>query len=244
MGCPFEAEGSAMRHALRVPLIVPLLLCAVGGSRAQENFSKTTVFGFARSPSKETAVPKAQEKDKLGLTADLKVRPNTATELYLWVLNPTENDDTFTVELSGGGVATARTKVTIPGNTWVPVVFPKAPPPPAPAAPPTPPAPPTPGTPPVPAPEPPPPGTELLGDKPLTLRLLDKNGEPVRDAAGKGRPYGADFPVTILAPSQYVQPSATGDVKAERAITTVTLTVTQGSNDAYPGSAAVQLIFP
>jgi len=236
-----------MRHVLRAFLIAPLMFWAAGGTRAQEPLP---VFGFARAPIPETQVPEADRKAKLNLTAgaELKVRPNTGTELYLWVRNPTENDDTFFVELSGAnGALNVRAKVSIPGNTWVAVPLPKAAPPapPAPpaAAPATPPAPGAAPPPPVPAPEPPPPGMELPLNKKITLRLLDRDGKELREG-GKGKLYAADFGVTILQPGDYVEPGGTAEGKLARGITEVTLNVKQSSTEAYPGAASIQLSFP
>jgi len=59
-------------------------------------------------------------------------------------------------------------------------------------------------------PEPPPPGTELPivgGDAKITFRLLDKAGEPVKDAAGKA--YGKQVPVSIVDPRDYVETPVT-----------------------------------
>src|SRR5262245_48441592 len=237
-----------MKHLLRALLILPLMLCAAAGTRAQE---RLPVFGFARSPIPDTQVPEAERKAKLDLTsgADLKVRPNAPTELYLWVRNPTPNEDTFTVEVTSANKAlNVRQTVTIPPNTWVPVPLPKAAPP-APPAPATPPAaaPPAPGAappPPVPAPETPPPGMELPLTKKITLRLLDRDGKEVREDMGKGKAYAADFAVTILQPAEYVAPGGTAEGRIARGITEVMLTVRQSSTEAYPGTAAVQLAFP
>src|SRR5438067_3676984 len=170
-----------MRHAARLTLAVAVWLLAAGGTRAQQ-LSPTNVFTFAPAPSDLTEVPDADDiTTKLKARAELKVRPNAATELYLWVLNPTPNKDRFVVEVKGaGGALAVRTaEVTIPANTWVRVRVPK---PAAPAAPATPPVvvvPPPGAAPPQPAPppEPPPPGLLLApvkGERKLSLRLLDK----------------------------------------------------------------------
>jgi hypothetical protein len=236
-----------MRHVLRALLLVPLLLCAASNSRGQDQ----SVFGFARAPSTEKAVPadkRASLLPDLSSGAELKVRPNAGTELYLWVRNPTENEDTFLVELTGAsGAINVRAQVTAPPNTWVPVPLPKAAPPapPAPAAaPPAPPAPGAPAPPPAPAAEPPPPGIELPLNKKLTLRLLDRDGKDVLADKGKGRPYAADFALSIMQPGDYVVPGGTAEGKLARGITEVTLSAKQSSTEAYPGSAAVQLVFP
>ena len=125
------------------------------------------------------------------------------------------------------GALVSRAKLTIPGNTWARVRLPKPAPPAAPATPPAAaPAVPT-GAAPQPAPEPPPPGTELPisgGESRLVFRLLDKAGEPAKDGAGKV--YVKDFPVSIFAPTDYVETPVTR-VTPGKASLGVTMTVTQ-----------------
>jgi len=242
-----------MRHAFRLILAAAVALLAATGTRAQQPTgrpSPTNVFTFAPAPSALKAIPRADIDKTLNARAAVQVRPNTATELYLWVLNPTAEEDEFTVEVRDGkdGLL-ARTKATIPAGMWVPVKLPKPAPPAAPAVPPPVAPPPPPGTPPVPPPEPPPPGLELpltkatpeaRGSRKLALRLLDKKGAPLLDDAKNF--YGNDYPVTVLDPSEYVE---TPVVKMYPAKTVVGVTATVAQKPfAYPGSATVRLFFP
>ncbi len=234
-----------MRFAFRFLLCAALACCATAGTRADE-FSTTSVFTFAPAPSALTSVAKDDPDTKLKAKAELNVRPNTATEVYLWVLNPTDDKDEFTVEVKGSKDSpSVRTKVNIPGKTWVPVRLPKAAPPPAPVTPPPVVAPVAdPKQPPPPAPEPPPPGVELpltKGAGQLTFRLLDKNGGVLKD--DNGRPYGKQFPVNVMSPAEYVKtPVAT--VTPGKGTMSVKMVVSQEPDFRFPGEAPVQLSFP
>jgi hypothetical protein len=219
-------------------LAVAVAFLAVSGTRAQE-FSN--VFTFAPAPAGDiTELPRG-DINKLNARAELQFRPNTATEVYMWVLNPLGNDDEFTVEMRDTtDTVVARKKVTIPVNTWKRVRLDKV----APPAPATPPAP-APATPPAaapqPAPEPPPPGVELPRATPrLTFRLLDKNGKELKDK--DGRVYGNSIPVKLFDPSEYVE---TPVAKVTPGKGTLTLTATVKQREfPYPGSAAIQLNIP
>lgn len=247
-----------MRQTFRLILAAAVAVLIANGSRAQQpdKFSRTNVFTFAPLPApgdatEIPALPTEKIEDAVGATAKLSLRPNAATELYLWVKNPNTGDpakdkDEFTVEMqvAKGGPA-VRTKVVIPVQTWARVRLPKPAAPAAPAAPaPAAPAQPAAKTPPA-APEPPPPGTELplvTGKSILTFRLLDRDGKEILDRDGNGKPYGGDYTVTLLAPTDYVD--------------TPTVTVTPGKGEAsmtaavtqrpfrQPGSAVVQLLIP
>ena len=203
-----------------------------------------------------TEVPNRDVTDVLRASTDLKLRPNSTSELYLWVLNPNAGDPAkdrqeFTVEMQvARGGPTARTKVTIPAQTWVRVRLPKPAPPAAPATPaPAAPAAPATGTPdakaPANAPEPPPPGVELpLRDSSstLTFRLLDKNGEEVLDTTGNGKPYGGDYRVTLRPLSDYVSAPDLTITPSDRDVR-LAATVKQ-KPFAYPGNVPVRLLFP
>src|SRR5262249_29998122 len=198
---------------------------------------------FAPAPHTFNEVPN-NDVAKLRASAELKLRPNTTTELYLWVLNPTENKDDFIVEVAGpkGSLAVRSKVISIPGDTWARVRLPKPAPPAPPATPPAAPAAPPAGTPP-PATEPPPPGVALplaAGEGKLTFRLLDKNGNEVKDNAGKI--YAKDFAVRLRAPSDYVDTPVTR-VAPGRGVIGMSATVTQ-KPFAFPGSATVQLNIP
>jgi hypothetical protein len=236
-----------MRPLFQFLLATVLVASATSGSQA-EQFSPTNVFTFAPAPSDRTEVDKGEADSKLGAKAEIKVRPNSATELYLWVLNPTADKDDFTVEVKGSqGSPPVRTKVTIPGNKWVRVRLPKPAPPAAPTAPPqpTPPAAtPVAGQPPAPAPEPPPPGIELpltKGEVQLTFRLLDKNGGELKD--DDKLPYGREFKVAILSPSEYVKTPVTTITPGKNTVA-VKAIVAQNPGFTYPGSAQIELRFP
>jgi hypothetical protein len=237
-----------MRLPFQFLLAAVLVASATAGSHAQEKFSTTNVFTFAPAPSKYTEVAKGEADTKLGAKAEIKVRPNSTTELYLWVLNPTTDKNDFTVEVTGPqGSPAVRTKVTIPDNTWVRVRLPKPAPPAAPATPPQPaPTPPAAGQPPTPAPEPPPPGIEVpltKGEAHLTFRLLDKNGGELKDNGGLGLPYGRNFPVTILSPSEYVKTPVTTITPGKNTVA-VKAIVAQNPGFTLPGSAQIELRFP
>ena len=185
-----------------------------------------------------------------GAKAELNLRPNAATELYLWVLNPKEGDpakdrEEFTVEMEAArGGPVARTKVVIPSKTWVRVrlLKPPAPTPPPAAVPP----PATPAAPAAKAPaEPPPPGAELplTGGKTIvTFRLLDGNGKVFLDTAGNNKPYGNDFTVSLRPLSDYVGAPDVKITPGERDVR-ITATVSQKPFE-YPGSVPIQLIIP
>ena len=236
-----------MRHAFRLVLAVAVAILATSGSRAQQ-FSGTSVFTFATAPAPSdlAEIPRNDIDKKLDASAAIKLRPNIATELYMWVLNPNGDKgdiDVFTIEVKGAnGAILSSTKATIPGNTWVRVRLPKAPAPAAPATPPPATTAPAAGTPAA-APEPVPPGTELpvvSGDAKLTFRLLDKAGEPVKDAAGKA--YGKQVPVSIVDPRDYVETPVT-KVTPGKGSLGVTMTVSQKPY-SNPGTATAQLLFP
>jgi len=65
------------------------------------NSRGTSVFTFATSPAPSdlTEIPRNDIDKKLDASAAIKLRPNVATELYMWVLNPTEDKDVFTIEV-------------------------------------------------------------------------------------------------------------------------------------------------
>lgn len=237
-----------MRRAFQLVLATGAIFAATMGSRAQDepstNFSKTNVFTFAPAPSKLTKIARDDIDKVLNASGTPTLRPNTATELYLWVLNPSEDEKKVIVELKGAkGLIAATTKATIPGKMWVPIKLPKAAPPQAaPAAPPTTPA----ATPaPVAPAEPPPPGSELIpdgGETKITLRLLlDEKGTEFKDDDGK--PYGKEVPVTLLAPSDYIE-TPIGTVTPEKSLTKVKMVVAQKARFPTPGVATVQLLFP
>lgn len=234
-----------MRPAFRLILALAIAVVATAGTRAQEA-SGTNVFTFAPAPAPGdlNEIPRADINKKLDARASLNLRPNTSTELYLWVLNPTADKDEYTVEMkTKNGALVSRAKLTIPGNTWARVRLPKPAPPAVSATPPVAaPAAPAGAAPPV-APELPPPGTALPisgGESRLVFRLLDKAGEPMKDGAGKV--YVKDFPVSILAPTDYVETPVTR-VTPGKGNLGVTMTVTQ-KPFPYPGTASVQLLFP
>src|SRR5580704_19642250 len=123
-----------MRHAFQLVLATGAIFAATAGSDAQDepiaNFSKTNVFTFAPAPSTLTKIPRDDIDMVLNASGTPTLRPNTATELYLWVLNPTEDEKKVIVELKGAkGSITSVAKATIPGKMWVPVKLPKAAPP-------------------------------------------------------------------------------------------------------------------
>jgi hypothetical protein len=239
-----------MRQAFQLILATGAIFAATVGSQAQDeanaNFSKTNVFTFAPIPSKLTRIPRDDIDKVLNASGTPTLRPNTATELYLWVLNPTEDEKKVIVELKGAkGSITSVAKATIPGKMWVPVKLPKAAPP-ASAATVT--TPPTPAAvaPPVPAPvEPAPPGAELIpegGETKLVLRLLlDEKGTEFKDDDGKA--YGREVPISLLSPLDYIDiPDRT--VTPGKSITKVKMTVAQKPTFPYPGVATIQLLFP
>jgi hypothetical protein len=241
-----------MKYAFQLVLATGAIFAATAGSDAQDepnsNFSKTNVFTFAPAPSKLTKIPRDDIDKVLNASGTPTLRPNTATELYLWVLNPTEDEKKVIVELKGakGSIATA-TKATIPGKMWVPIKLPKAAPP---AAPPTTPAAAPPAVPvaapaPIAPPEPPPPGGELTpdgGETKLALRLLlDEKGTEFKDDDGK--PYGKEVPITLLAPSDYIE-TPVGTITPEKSITKVKMVVAQKTKFPAPGIATIQLQFP
>src|SRR6478672_10123504 len=97
-----------MRQTFRLVLALAVAIVIANGSRAQQpdKFSRTNVFTFAPAPAPldVTEIPRGDIDSKLGAKAELKLRPNTATELYLWVLNPNDGDpkkdrDEFTIEM-------------------------------------------------------------------------------------------------------------------------------------------------
>jgi hypothetical protein len=200
------------------------------------------VFAFAPAPSKLTKIRNDIENE-LNARGVPELRPNTATELYLWVLNPTEDEKKVIVELkSGKGSISATAKATIPGKTWVPVKLPKAAPP---AVPPATAAAPAATPAPTPPPEAPPPGIELIpegGDTKLILRLLlDEKGTEFKDDDGK--PYGKEVLISHLAPSDYLDtPVVTAT--PEKPITRLKAVVKQKAKFAYPGTTTVQLLIP
>ncbi len=231
-----------MRQAFRAVLAAAIVFLAASGTRAQQ-FSSTNVITFAPVPAGDlTEVPRADIDDKLNAKTDLRLRPNVATELYLWVLNPNEDKDEFIVELKDAkDTFSVRAKVTIPGNTWKRVKFPK---PAAPAAPAVPPAaaPAAPAAQPSPEP-PPPPGTKLPlsgGEGKLIFRLLDKNGLDLKDAGGA--PYGKASTVQFRSPSDYIETPVL-KVTPEKGRVSLNATVTQ-KPFAYPGSATIRLYVP
>jgi hypothetical protein len=243
-----------MRSAFRLILAAAIAVVVGSASRAQDKFSRTTVFTFAPAPTDPALTEIAEGKiyDVIGAQAELSLRPNATQELYLWVLNPKEGDpakdrEEFTVEMEAArGGPVARTKVVIPAKTWVRVRLPK---PPAPTPPPPPPgatpAAAAPAAPAAKAPEPPPPGTELSltgGRSLITFRLLDSNGKAVIDTAGNGKPYGNEFRVSLRPLSDYINAPDLTITPTERDVR-LTATVKQ-KPFAYPGSVPVQLIFP
>ena len=233
-----------MRSAFRVILAAAVVFLAASGTRAQQ-FSNKLVFTFAPAPLGDlTEVSDADLKEKVKAQAELRLRPNVATELYLWVLNPKEDREEFTVELKDAKDSFAvRTKVSIPGNTWKRVKLPKPAAPPAPATPPV----AAPATAaaqpaPAPAPEPPPPGSKLPltnGEGKLVFRLLDKNGDELKDAGGDV--YGR-LTVRFRSPSEYVETPIV-KVTPEKGRVSLTATVEQ-KPFAYPGSATIRLYVP
>ena len=94
-----------MRYAFQLVLATGAIFAATAGSDAQDepnaNFSKTNVFTFAPAPSKLTKIPRDDIDKVLNASGTPTLRPNTATELYLWVLNPTEDEKKVVVELKG-----------------------------------------------------------------------------------------------------------------------------------------------
>jgi hypothetical protein len=243
-----------MRSAFRLILAAAMAATLASSLRAQQpdKYSRTTVFTFAPAPTDPalTEIPERQIYEVTGAKAELTLRPNATSELYLWVLNPKEGDpakdrEEFTVEMEAarGGPA-ARTKVVIPAKTWVRVRLPK---PPAPAAPPA--AVPPPATTPAPAAkapaEEPPPGAELPlsgGKTIVTFRLLDANGKVFLDTAGNNKPYGNDFTVSLRPLSDYVGAPDVKMTPSERDVR-ITATVAQKPFE-YPGSVPIQLIIP
>jgi len=243
-----------MRQIFRLVLALAVAIVIANGSRAQQpdKFSRTNVFTFAPAPAPIdlTEIPRGDIDIKLGAKAELKLRPNTATELYLWVLNPNDGDpkkdkDEFTIEMQAAkGGPVVRTKAVIPASTWARVRLPK---PPAPAAPatPAPAAPAADGKAPAAATEPPPPGSELSlagGQSRLTFRLLDRAGNEILDTNGNGKPYGGDYTVSLRPPTDYVETPVT-TVTPGKGSVSMTATVTQRPF-GYPGSAVVQLLIP
>ena len=234
-----------MRHLFLLILATSALFAATAGGQAQDepkaDFSRTNVFTFAPAPSKLTKIPRDEIDKILNASGAPALRPNAATELYLWVLNPTEDEKKVVVELKGSkGQIVTTVRATIPGKMWVPVKLPKAA---APAVPPMPPPAVAAPAPPVVAVEPPPPGNELIpeaGKTNLTFRLLlDDLGTEFKDDDGK--PYGREVPITLLAPADYID-TPVGTVTPEKAITRVKMVVTQKAK--LPGAATVQLLFP
>jgi carboxypeptidase family protein len=243
-----------MRSAFRLVLSALLAVAAASGTRAQqpEKYSRTNVFTFAPvpAPPELTEIPRDKIDEVLGAQAELKLRPNVSTELYLWVLNPNDGNPAkdrheFVVEMEvARGGAVVRQNVVIPARTWARVRLPKPPaptPPPAAATPVV----AAPAAPAKPAAEPPPPGVELPlagGQSLLTFRLLDKSGKEIPDAEGNGKPFGRDFRVSLRPLSDYVQAPDLTITPSERDVR-ITATVKQ-KPFPYPGSAAVQLVIP
>lgn len=131
-------------------------------------------------------------------------RPNGSAVYHLYVFNPTNRKDTFTVELDAGFQLRA-TAENLAEQKWTRVKFAPAP---APVPAPAPAAGAAPATP-APAVEPPLPGKLLARTAtgfPITLRLLDKEGKPVVDTestapADKGKPYGRYLEATVVNPA-------------------------------------------
>jgi hypothetical protein len=239
-----------MRNLFQLVLATGAVFAATMGSQAQDepraNYSKTNVFTFAPAPSKLTKIARDDIDKLLNASGTPSLRPNTATELYLWVLNPTEDEKKVIVELkSEKGSIAATAKATIPGKMWVPVKLPKAAPPAAPPVTPVAAQAPAAAAAPAPPGEAPPPGSELIpdsGETKLTLRLLlDEKGTEFKDDDGK--PYGKEVLVTLLSPSDYIDtPVVTAT--PEKTITRLKAVVKQNAKFPHPGTASVQLLIP
>jgi hypothetical protein len=243
-----------MRNAFRLVLAAAVAALAAGGTRAQApKFAAENVFTFAPlpAPPEVTEVPFQGKiiETTYGASTDLKFRPNSTTEVFVWVLNPFKGDavkdrQEFTIEMQVAGGPAVRTKAVIPPRTWVRVRLPK-PAPPAPVVPPpvavVPPAPA--GAPAAKAPEPPPPGAPLPlkdGAGTVVFRLLDKAGNEVVDENGGA--YGGPYKVSVLPLTAYVNtPVVT--VTPQKRFADVTATVTQ-KPFRTPGTAVVRLSFP
>ncbi|HEV3383190.1 MAG TPA: hypothetical protein VG097_00165, partial [Gemmata sp.] len=239
-----------MRTIFQLILATGAVFAATLGGQAQDdpraNYSNTNVFTFAPAPSKLTKIRRDDIDKELNASGTPALRPNTATELYLWVLNPTEDEKKVIVELkSEKGSINATAKATIPGKMWVPVKLPKAAAPAAvlaaPSAVPTTAAAPAPATP----AEQPPPGSELIpdgGETKLLLRLLlDEKGTEFKDDDGK--PYAKEVLISHLSPADYIDaPVVTAT--PEKSITRVKAAVKQKSKFPSPGAATVQLLIP
>ena len=234
--------------ASRIALFAALLALGSPAGAQTPKFSDDAVFTFT---------PDAGTKDVVDQLADIKnnnsnisLRPNGGGEYHLYVHNPARGQKTYTVELSTEpkGAIAARVKVTIPGEKWKRVRFPKAAPeaavdPLAPVA--------APAATPAPAPTPAPKvelpaGQELIQAKDgfrFALRLLDEAGDPVL-GSDKGE-LGRICSVTLLKPSEYLGISKPSLIvskdKAESAQIRVPASAIAGK---AKGEATVQLTFP
>jgi hypothetical protein len=116
-----------MRPAFRLILAAAIAVIITSASRAQqpEKYSKRNVFVFAPQPADPalTEIPRDDIDTVLGAQAELRLRPNAATELYLWVLNPRDGDpakdrEEFVVEMEAArGGPVVRKSVVIPART-------------------------------------------------------------------------------------------------------------------------------
>lgn len=232
----------AIRYLFAPALLLPLTALAAGA----EEFSDAPVFSLAPSPGpgepKKEVVDddKGNPKDLPGASANIRVRPNTASEFALYVRNPSNDDKSFVVELSGGPGSGLQVQVQVPdvpGGKWKRVRLPKlkAAPPPAPV--------PTTGAAPAAPPEPLPPGVALpptSSARQFTLRLLDEKKAPVRNTKD-GKAYGRDVQVTIQAPSEYVKVDAKNGLAAGRVVVEAVVTPVKG---AAAGTGVATLAFP
>jgi len=233
-------KGLAMKStASRIALFA--LLAFATPALAQTKFSDDVVFTFTPDAGTKDVVDDL--KDITNNNSNISLRPNGAGEFHLYVKNPARGQKTYTVELTTEpkGAIAAKVKVTIPGEKWKRVRFPKPEPVAVlvviPAA--------VPAAAPAPKVEVPA-GAELTRAKEgfrFVLRLLDDTGEPVlgTDKEELGRVCS----VSLLKPSAYLSVTKPTLIvpkeKSESAQIRVPAAAIAGKAS---GEATVQLSFP
>ncbi len=229
--------------ASRFALVAALIGFGAPAWAQAQKFSDEVVFTFTPDAGTKDVVDDLN--DIIRNNSNIALRPNGGGEFHLYVKNPAKGLKTYLVELSTEpkGSLSARVKVTIDGEKWKRVRFPKpAPEAPAVAV--------VPAAAPVAAPTPPkvevPAGQELIQGKDgfrFVLRLLTEEGNPV---PGKdNQDLGRVCSVSLLKPSQYLsitKPSlVVPNDKVEAAQIRVPAEAIAGKAS---GEATVQLSFP
>lgn len=233
----------------RAVIALAVAVAPLAAARAQNGveFSSTPVFTFTTTAGPERTAQVA-DLDRLGGGTNLVPRPNHSSVVFLYVNNPTGNEQSLVVEMTGGpkGAVLGRATVDkVPSKTWARVRF-TPPPPPEPAAKPAaPPAAPAADAPPAPEAPPGQPVGRGPDGFPITLRLLDANGADVSDAAGK--PFGLRTRVTFAKPEDYLtigEPTAASLVGAGVGTVELSTTVTVKPATPLPPPTTLNLSFP